>query len=120
MPKQAPESNDAPPWHVYMVRTAADTLYTGIAVDVDRRFEEHCSGAGRGAKYLRGRGPLDLVYRCELGERGTAQRVEHALKQLTRADKEGIVAAHPNASALLARLALETAEEMAGGSPDVE
>jgi predicted GIY-YIG superfamily endonuclease len=48
-------------WSVYLIRAAGDVLYTGIATDVDRRIEEHRTG--RGSKYLRGRGPLVLVYR---------------------------------------------------------
>lgn len=75
-------------WSVYLVRCADETLYAGITTDVDRRFEEHA--AGRGAKYLRGRGPLELVFQAVVGERGVALRVEHRVKRLTRAEKESL------------------------------
>jgi predicted GIY-YIG superfamily endonuclease len=47
-------------WHLYVVRCRGGELYTGIATDVVRRLSEHESGAG--AKYLRGKGPLALVF----------------------------------------------------------
>lgn len=77
-------------WHLYVVRTADGSLYTGIATDVDRRIGEHRDG--RGAKYLRGRGPLRVVYRCAVGRHGQALQAEHRVKRLTRADKERLVA----------------------------
>jgi putative endonuclease len=50
---------------------ADGTVYTGIATDVRRRISEHESGA-KGAKYLRGRGPLSLLYEREIGDRSLA------------------------------------------------
>ncbi len=86
-----PENADNPRerWHVYLVRCSAGTLYTGIATDVERRFVEH--GEGRGAKYLRGRGPLELVLSHEVGERGHALKVERRIKSLSRGDKDALV-----------------------------
>ncbi len=78
-------------WHLYVVRAADDSLYTGIATDVERRLAEHREGM-KGAKYLRGRGPLELVFQCRLGERGLALRVERWLKKLPKAKKEEILA----------------------------
>ncbi len=80
-------------WSMYVVRTADGALYTGISTDVDRRFEQHASGCG--AKALRGRGPLAIVYRVAIGDRSRAQRVEHALKSLSKSEKEAVVAAQP-------------------------
>jgi len=77
-------------WWIYLVRRADGGLYTGIAIDVRRRLAEH--EAGRGAKALRGRGPLHLVLRRRIGALGLALRVEHALKQLPKATKERLVA----------------------------
>jgi putative endonuclease len=82
-----------PKWFVYMLRTANSALYTGISTDVDRRFQQHTIGAG--AKALRGRGPLTLVYRVAIGDRSAAQRVEHALKSLSKLEKEAVVLAQP-------------------------
>lgn len=80
-------------WSLYVVRTADGALYTGISTDVDRRFEQHQTGCG--AKALRGRGPLAIVYRVAIGDRGRAQRVEHALKSLSKSEKEALVLAQP-------------------------
>jgi len=86
-------------WYVYLVRAAGGVVYTGIAMDVDRRLGAHASG--RGAKYLRGRGPLEIVYRRKLGARGLALSVEHRLKRLSKAEKEAIVLAAPTRRSLL-------------------
>lgn len=80
-------------WSLYLVRTAGGALYTGVSNDVDRRFEQHVNG--RGAKALRGKGPLELVYRVAIGDRAAAQRVEYALKRLSKAEKEAVVVAQP-------------------------
>lgn len=73
-------------WSVYLVRCGDGSLYTGITTDVERRLGEH--RAGRGAKALRGRAPLELVTALEVGEHGTALRVEHRFKRLSKARKE--------------------------------
>ena len=70
---------------VYILRCGDDSLYTGIATDVDRRLEEHRSG--KGAKYTRGRGPLTVVYREALPDKGAALRREAAIKRLSRVEK---------------------------------
>jgi len=64
-------------------------LYTGITTDVARRFEEHQGGMG--AKYLRGRGPLLLVFQKKLGSRSLALGVESRVKKLTKAKKEELL-----------------------------
>lgn len=87
-------------WSVYFVRTREGALYTGIATDVERRLGEHESGAG--AKCLRGRGPLALVYAKEVGARGEALRIEHALKRLSKEEKESIAAEDSSAATLRA------------------
>ena len=66
-------------WALYVLRTRQGYLYTGIATDVRRRIEEH--SGGRGAKALRGRGPLALVFSCRLGDRSTALRTEARVKR---------------------------------------
>lgn len=80
-----------PIYSVYMLRCADDTLYTGVAADPARRLAAHA--AGRGAKYTRGRGPLLLVYCEAVGSRAEAQRREYAIKRLSRAQKEALIAA---------------------------
>ncbi len=76
-------------WYLYLVRCSDGSLYTGISTDVARRFAAH--QANRGARRLRGRGPLELVYVQPLGDRASALRIEHRVKRLRRADKERLV-----------------------------
>jgi putative endonuclease len=76
---------------LYVVRRADGALYTGIALDVGRRLRQHREG--RGAKALRGRGPLVLLRRCCVGALGRALRAERAMKRLPKARKEQLVAA---------------------------
>ena len=78
-------------WHVYLVRCSDGALYTGVALDVARRLAEH-EGGGKGAKYLRGRGPLELVLERQVGEKGLALKVERQIKKLSKADKEALIA----------------------------
>lgn len=77
-------------WHVYIVCCSDGSLYTGIATDVERRLEEHASGA-RGARFLRGKGPLEIVFRANAGDRAAASRLEHRVKCLSRAQKLALV-----------------------------
>lgn len=72
-------------WYVYIIRCADGTLYTGIARDVTARFNAHA--AGKGARYTRGRGPLELCAKRRCNDKGTALRLEYAIKQLPRAMK---------------------------------
>ena len=67
-------------WWVYILRCGDGTLYTGMTDDPERRLAAHCSG--HGAKYTRGRGPLELVYSEACGTRGDALRREAAIKRL--------------------------------------
>jgi len=94
------------PWFVYVVRCKDGTLYTGIATDVERRLAEHAGSAGRGAKYLRGRQPLELLLARAMGSREIALRVEHRIKKLPRSRKDELV----SAAALLDRIVEEERE----------
>lgn len=78
-------------WSLYLVRTAGGALYTGISTDVERRFAEHQAGAPKGARALRGKGPLELVFRCPVGDRSRASRLEWLVKQWPRSRKEALV-----------------------------
>ncbi len=78
-----------PVWSIYLLRCGDGSFYTGIATDVSRRIGEHEQGK-RGAKYLRGRGPFELVYQRSVGDRSVALRIEYRLKQLPRIEKEDL------------------------------
>ena len=71
--------------YVYMLRCKDGSLYTGWTNDLAHRLDMHREG--KGAKYTRGRGPLDLVYSEELGDKETAMKREAAIKKLTRQQK---------------------------------
>jgi len=74
---------------LYIVRCADGALYTGIATDVDKRLAEHVSGAG--AKFLRGKGPLEIVFAEAVGDRSSALQLEYRVKRLTREQKLELV-----------------------------
>jgi len=77
------------PWYVYIVRCRDGSLYTGVALDVERRIAEH--RANKGAKYLRGRGPFELVFEKKVGAKGAALKLEREIKRLPKSKKESLV-----------------------------
>ncbi len=87
-------------WSLYLIRCADQSLYTGITTDVDRRFKEHCAQGQQCAKYLRGRGPLHLVFFVKVGTKAQASRLEYRLKQLPKAKKEALVIGQINLNEL--------------------
>jgi len=72
-----------------MVRCRDGSLYTGIATDVESRLADH--RANKGAKYLRGRRPLKLVFKKQIGKKGPALKIEHKVKNLPKHKKEALV-----------------------------
>jgi len=75
--------------YVYILSCADDTLYTGYTTDLKRRTKEH--NEGRGAKYTRGRGPVELVYYEEYSTRSKAQKREYEIKQYSRQQKLDLI-----------------------------
>ena len=82
-------------WYLYILRCKDGSLYTGITTDVEKRLEAH--RAGKGAKYTRGRGPLELVYREECGDHSDALRREAEIKRLPREEKLKLIKKTPEA-----------------------
>jgi putative endonuclease len=82
-------------WHVYIILCTDNSLYTGITNDIERRMLQHA--ASKGAKYFRGRKPVQLVYVENGHNRSSASRREAAIKQLKRPDKEVLIASAMNA-----------------------
>jgi putative endonuclease len=80
-------------WYLYMVRCHDGSLYTGISTAVERRFAQHQGTGAGGSKYLRGRGPLTLVFQKRLGTRSLALKAESKVKRLSREKKERIIEA---------------------------
>jgi len=90
-PRQLRDKEPEGPWHVYIIRCSDRSLYTGITTDIERRYHQHLQG--NGARYFWGRTPRQMVY-VETGHtRGSAARREHAIKSLTRMEKEKLIAA---------------------------
>lgn len=76
-------------YSVYILRCGDGSLYTGCALDVEKRLAAHQSG--RGAKYTRSHLPVTLVYQEVCGTKGDALRREAAIKRLTREQKERLI-----------------------------
>lgn len=76
-------------WYLYILRCGDGTLYTGITTDVEARFAQH--QCGRGAKYTRGRGPLELVYQEECESHSHALKRELEIKALPRDEKQKLI-----------------------------
>lgn len=74
-------------WFLYMVECADGRVYTGITTDVERRFAEHSEGGIKGAKALRGKGPLTLVFQQQMLNRSDASIAESAIKKLSKKQK---------------------------------
>ena len=85
------------PWFLYLIRTADNKLYTGITTDVERRYQQHQSGKG-------GKGELTLAFSAPVGDRSLALRAEYRVKQLTKRQKERLVAEGTGFAELLSSL----------------
>jgi len=94
MSKKESENNQSR-WYVYMIRASDDRLYTGITTDVERRFSEHGSSA-KGARFFRGRQPLEVVYTETQPDRGSAQSRESDIKKLSRSMKLELISSNRN------------------------
>lgn len=92
-------SDKASIWFLYIIRTAIQTLYTGITTDVTRRLHQHQNN--KGAKHLKGHKNLTLVYQTKVGDRSTALKLEYKIKQLSKQQKEKLVEQNPELSILL-------------------
>ena len=83
-----------PSWHVYMVRCADDSLYTGCTNDLLKRVAAH--NAGKGARYTRSRRPVEVVWSVRVKDRSAALSREARVKQLTRSEKLMLVKRKPS------------------------
>ena len=79
--------------YVYILRCRDGSLYAGMTNDLRRRMTLHT--AGRGAKYTRGRGPLELAYQEGCGTHSQALKREAAVKRLPRQEKEALISGNP-------------------------
>jgi len=72
-------------WLVYMLECSDNSIYTGITNNLEERLKKHQSG--NGAKYLRGRLPIKLVYKENFINRSEATKREIVIKKMNRKDK---------------------------------
>ena len=79
----------SPVHYAYVVRCSDGTFYTGYTTDVRRRLDQH--DAGEGAKYTRGRTPVELVHVERFESKSAAMSREYEIKQLSRSEKESLV-----------------------------
>ena len=89
-------------WYVYLLECRNGHLYCGIAIDVDERIAAH--NAGTGAKYTAGRGPIVVVYRRRCMSKSLALRLEYAIKQLTKTEKQELLANPARVTSIVRRL----------------
>lgn len=75
--------------YTYMLKCSDGTLYTGWTNDIEKRVEDHNNGVG--AKYTRGRGPVELVYYETFETKREAMRREWEIKRLDRKEKEELI-----------------------------
>lgn len=87
-------------WFIYLIRRPDRALYTGITTDVERRFGEHRNGV-KGAKALRGRGPLELVFSAPVGDRSLASRLEARIKRMPKTQKEALATGRADLNELI-------------------
>ena len=81
-------------WSVYIILCTDDTLYTGISIDVYKRYQQHANG--KGAKYFRGRQPKHLIYLESGHNRSSSTKREISLKKLSREDKSKVITSDNN------------------------
>lgn len=78
-------------WHVYLLECRDGTLYCGITRDLERRVAQHNGFLPGGARYTRGRRPVCLAASLPCPDKGTALRLERAVKALPRAEKRRLL-----------------------------
>lgn len=78
-------------YYTYIVKCADNTLYCGWTTDIDKRMDAHNGIIKGGAKYTRGRRPVELVYVESFQKKEEAQAREYAIKQLTRPRKDKLI-----------------------------
>jgi putative endonuclease len=81
-------------WQVYIILCSDNSLYTGITTDLERRLQQHAKG--KGAKYFRGRNPLQVVFLESGHTRSTACQRELIIKAMTRGEKYLLIASEGN------------------------
>ncbi|MFE8070896.1 GIY-YIG nuclease family protein [Marinobacteraceae bacterium S3BR75-40.1] len=102
-------------WWLYLLRTENGSLYTGVTVDVERRFLQHAGERPGGARHFRATRPVLMAYRVEVGDKRLAMRCEYRIKRLPKSRKEALVSLQPALAELLDYLGLDIGRPEAAG-----
>ena len=81
--------SDTKSWYLYILECTGNRLYTGIAVDVEARFQAHASG--KGARFTKAFKPVRIAYVETYADRSAASSAEHAMKKLSAAEKWALI-----------------------------
>jgi putative endonuclease len=100
------------PWFLYLIECADGSVYTGIALDVQARFDQHRAGAG--ARYTRSRKPLRVLASFELTDRASASRAEYWVKRLSAVQKRALAAGERTLDSVLPARGDDAVEQGAG------
>ena len=96
-------------WFLYLLECSDGSIYTGIATDVQARFEKHASGTG--ARYTRSRKPVRVLASFELADRSSASSAEYWVKRLAPSDKRALAAGVLTLQSVLPVVAIEAGNE---------
>lgn len=99
-------------WYVYLLKTASNTLYTGITLDPARRMRQHSGSIKGGAKALRGKTPLTFYCIFEVANKSDALRLEAWIKQQKRSTKEQLTVSDCGLPVPATRLANDIIRQM--------
>lgn len=81
-------SNMNKPWFLYLIECQDGSIYTGITVDVAKRYTAH--QAGKGSKYMRSHPPKRLLKVFEYADRSAASKAEYVIKKLSASEKRAL------------------------------
>lgn len=78
-------------YYFYILRCSDNSLYSGMTTNLEKRLKEHNSNGSRGAKYLRAKKPVVMVYTETFEDLKTAMQREYEIKQWSKAKKEALI-----------------------------
>ncbi len=76
--------------YVYILECEDGSYYTGWTNNIVQRYKAH--QAGRGAKYTKSHKPMRIVHLEIFAEKSDAMKREYAIKHMSRAEKEKLIA----------------------------
>lgn len=81
-------------WFLYLLECHDGSIYTGITIDVDKRFASHVSG--KGARYTRSHPPRQVLAVFPYADRAAASKAEYRIKQLSAQQKRALTRQPPS------------------------